>query len=259
MKKHSWMKKITLATILTAMVTTLVPTSGIIPAFEATKVEAATAKQYTATANLNLRAGASTKHKSLVTIPKGKAVTFVSASGSWYKVKYGTKTGYVSSKYLKVVTPKKVTKNPAVKKPTVKWMAQSQATTILRKTLDKNNQLVSFDNIVIEVDFYNKSDAKAGMGIDSRTYFSAIDVKPTDFGQKEYDLYKVLLKQMDLAISAFSETQLGVGTSDSKRMTADIKKFTAYSRKDDKTLKTYSGKTYEFWQMGGLVMIEFKK
>ena len=37
----------------------------------------------------------------MVTIPKGKQVSYVSKSGSWSKVKYGSKSGYVSSKYLK--------------------------------------------------------------------------------------------------------------------------------------------------------------
>lgn len=58
-------------------------------------------KQYQTTTNLNMRSGASTKHKVLTTIPKGKKVTYVSKSGSWYKVKYGKRTGFVSSKYLK--------------------------------------------------------------------------------------------------------------------------------------------------------------
>ena len=59
---------------------------------------------YQTTGSVNLRAGASTKYKVIVTIPKGKNVTYLSKSGSWYKVKYGNKTGFVSSKYLKKAT-----------------------------------------------------------------------------------------------------------------------------------------------------------
>ena len=58
-------------------------------------------KVYTTTANLNLRTKASTSSAIVTTIPKGKTVTYVSKSGSWYKVKYGSKSGYVSSKYIK--------------------------------------------------------------------------------------------------------------------------------------------------------------
>ena len=59
-------------------------------------------KTYTATANVNLRAKASTNSSVLATVPKGKNITYLSKSGSWYKVKYGSRTGYVSAKYVKV-------------------------------------------------------------------------------------------------------------------------------------------------------------
>ena len=69
---------------------------------------------YQTTANVNLRAGASTKHKVIVTIPKGKNVTYISKSGSWYKVKYGNKTGFVSSTYLKKAPTSKPTTQTTV-------------------------------------------------------------------------------------------------------------------------------------------------
>ncbi|MBY6274190.1 MAG: hypothetical protein CW346_18730 [Bacillaceae bacterium] len=71
------------------------------------KADAATSIEYQTTANLNLRTGPSTKHKVITTIPKGKVVRYVSKSGSWYKVKYASITGYSSSKYLKKVTASK--------------------------------------------------------------------------------------------------------------------------------------------------------
>lgn len=66
-----------------------------------TTVEASSVTKYQTKENLNLRTGASTKHKRILTIPKGKLVAYVSKTGSWSKVKYGSKTGYVSTKYLK--------------------------------------------------------------------------------------------------------------------------------------------------------------
>jgi len=57
---------------------------------------------YETTANLNMRMDASTKAGIILTIPKGKQVTYVSESGAWFKVKYGSKEGWVSSSYLKV-------------------------------------------------------------------------------------------------------------------------------------------------------------
>ena len=65
--------------------------------------EAAAVTYYKTTSNLNMRSGASTKKSIIMTIPKGKQVTYISKSGSWFKVKYGSKTGYVSSTYLKKV------------------------------------------------------------------------------------------------------------------------------------------------------------
>lgn len=54
-----------------------------------------------ATANLSLRAGASTAKKRLLVIPKNAKVTVVSTSKGWSKVTYQGKTGYASAKYLK--------------------------------------------------------------------------------------------------------------------------------------------------------------
>ena len=67
--------------------------------------EASTITTYKTTANLNMRRGASTSYARILTIPKGKSVTYISKSGSWYKVKYNSSTGFVSSKYLTKVSP----------------------------------------------------------------------------------------------------------------------------------------------------------
>ncbi|WP_276674278.1 SH3 domain-containing protein, partial [Caldibacillus debilis] len=64
---------------------------------------------YQTTANLNMRTGPGTKYKVIFTIPKGKTVSATEKSGSWLKVSYTytskgksyTKTGWVSSSYLK--------------------------------------------------------------------------------------------------------------------------------------------------------------
>ncbi|RND01810.1 SH3 domain-containing protein, partial [Lysinibacillus halotolerans] len=66
--------------------------------------ETVTKSTYTTTANLNLRSTNSTKGSILLTIPKGKSVNYISKSGSWYKVSYNGKTGWVSSQYVKVTT-----------------------------------------------------------------------------------------------------------------------------------------------------------
>ncbi|RKO61751.1 polysaccharide deacetylase family protein [Caldibacillus debilis] len=81
------------------------------------KANATTFEKYQTTANLNMRTGPSTRYRIITTIPKGKVVTYVSKSGSWYKVKYGSKTGYSSSKYLKKVTASKTSASKGYKVP----------------------------------------------------------------------------------------------------------------------------------------------
>ncbi|WP_214688436.1 SH3 domain-containing protein [Exiguobacterium sp. s163] len=59
-----------------------------------------TSVSYKTTRSLALKSGRSTKYKTLTTIPKGKSVKYVKAYGSWTKVSYGSKTGYVPTKYI---------------------------------------------------------------------------------------------------------------------------------------------------------------
>ena len=102
---------------------------------------------YTTTANLNLRKTASTKGTILVTIPKGKTVSYLSKSGSWYKVRYGTKTGYVSSQYIKITkktTSSTTSASTSIKSTKFKTSAnlnmRSKASTSssIRKKIPKN-------------------------------------------------------------------------------------------------------------------------
>lgn len=69
--------------------------------FAGEKIATVASKKYKTTAALNMRKGASTKYKRVAVLPKGATVTYVGKKGSWYKVSYKGKKGYVSSKYLK--------------------------------------------------------------------------------------------------------------------------------------------------------------
>lgn len=88
----------------------------------------------TTTANLNLRAGSSTKHKVIRTIPKGKTVNVsATASNGWYKVSYAGKTGWISNKYTKVAAST-APKQPAPKgASTVKLWVTASANVNIRK------------------------------------------------------------------------------------------------------------------------------
>jgi len=78
---------------------------------------------YSTTNALNLRSGASTKHKVMLTIPKGKTVGMKSNGKSWSKVTYSGKTGYVSSKYVKKTT--KTVKESKIKTLKVKTKSKT--------------------------------------------------------------------------------------------------------------------------------------
>ena len=51
--------------------------------------------------SLNIRAKANTDSKVIGSVKKGATVTILGTSGSWYKIKRGSKTGYVAKKYVK--------------------------------------------------------------------------------------------------------------------------------------------------------------
>ncbi|WP_417217609.1 D-alanyl-D-alanine carboxypeptidase family protein [Arthrobacter sp.] len=54
------------------------------------------------TANLNLRSGAGTRYRVLATVRRGSAVRLTGQrSGPWYQVKHGSRTGWMSSRYLR--------------------------------------------------------------------------------------------------------------------------------------------------------------
>ena len=67
-------------------------------------VEAATIKGTVTATTLNIRSGPSTNYKVVATIKKGATVSIISSKTSWYKITSGTKTGWVSSKYIRKST-----------------------------------------------------------------------------------------------------------------------------------------------------------
>ena len=52
------------------------------------------------TTRVHFRTGASTKHSSMGVLAKGTKVTYLETVGSWTKVQYNSKTGYIHSDYL---------------------------------------------------------------------------------------------------------------------------------------------------------------
>ena len=71
-----------------------------------TPAAATAADTATTTAKVVLRKAADKESKALQTLPEGEEVTVLSKDGSWYKVRYGSYTGYIMKKYLNVTTAK---------------------------------------------------------------------------------------------------------------------------------------------------------
>lgn len=68
-----------------------------------TVAKTSTTQTYIANENVNMRSAMTTTAPIVTTIPKGATVTYVSthgATGSWFKVTYGGKTGYVAQRYF---------------------------------------------------------------------------------------------------------------------------------------------------------------
>ncbi|GEK35159.1 C40 family peptidase [Kurthia sibirica] len=100
--------------IITGALALTVAFTGVTPqeasaASKSTKVS----KSYYTTAALNMRTDAGAKKKRILTVPKGKklhATAKKSASGTWYKVSYKGKKGWVSGSYLSSKKGKKIKK-----------------------------------------------------------------------------------------------------------------------------------------------------
>lgn len=88
------------------------------------------------TSGLNLRTGASVKHKVIKVIPKAKEVTLLKKSGSWSQVRYGKTSGWVNASYLKpkgvsVVKSTKTVKTPGYPAPVSKIKGAKYAEGVL--------------------------------------------------------------------------------------------------------------------------------
>ena len=108
MKKHKL-----LTSILTGALALTVGFTGVATEQQASAASSKTtkvSKNYYTKAALNMRTGPTTKAKRVLTIPKGKKVYAYqrkTVSGTWYKVKYNGKVGWVSGKYLSSKKAKK--------------------------------------------------------------------------------------------------------------------------------------------------------
>lgn len=120
---------------------TKVPTKKAVVVKTAVKSAATkTTTMYVTARSLNVRTGPSTRYRVVTTVKKNQAVSVIS-KGSWDKIKVGSKTGYVSAKYL-------TTRKPAAPKAPTNYAAKL-------KTVGSNKQL-----ILVTANGYNTSYAQ---------------------------------------------------------------------------------------------------
>ena len=83
----------------------------------------------TQSGGLNVRTGAGTSYGKQATLYKGEAVLLLSSTGDWSRVLYhGTKTGYVSSRYLSAFYPEISLWVPNLKQMDERWSSKTIGT-----------------------------------------------------------------------------------------------------------------------------------
>jgi len=120
--------------IFVAMIVCIAGVQMVKPAYAATSKT-----KYVTASSLNVRAGASTKYKSVTTIKKNQAVKVTQSKGSWDRITVGSKTGWASNQYL-------TTKKPTVTttaKATSKTMYVTASTLNLRSGPSTKNKVVA--------------------------------------------------------------------------------------------------------------------
>ena len=86
--------------LIAALAVGILSPAGIaVPGIRAENVQAA--EYRTTTTALNMRTGAGTNYKVILAIPAGNQVQVLAKPGTWFKVRYNGRTGYVNSKYLR--------------------------------------------------------------------------------------------------------------------------------------------------------------
>lgn len=132
------------------------------------------------TDNLNMRGGAGTTYPRILTIPKGSEVTVLSESGGWANIKYNNQEGYVSSNFLKTVTP-----NPEVKPEEIptegKDMRMVTGNLYMRTEPDGNSSVITIleKGTIVEVESLTNQWAKitynGQVGYASTNFMTPVD------------------------------------------------------------------------------------
>lgn len=162
------------------------------------------------TATVHLKERRHSKSKTLITVPKGKPVQYVKAYGSWSKVKYRGKTGYVPARKLS-------TSNAATK------LGNPTQEAIIDKL--KTNKLISYKYEPVSKNYYiyyipegkKWSLVSAVIMNDTKAPIGSISVHPTNrLGKPKDAEYEKDKTDFESVILTIAEAFYGKDSSDSK-------------------------------------------
>ena len=108
--------------------------------FNMPTVEAANVRDGQTTVNLNMRQGAGTNHRIIRTLPKGTKLKILSERNGWMKVRVGKQEGFVSAKFVRVITA--APKPPANSSSTKVRDGQTTANLNMRRGAGTNHSVI---------------------------------------------------------------------------------------------------------------------
>lgn len=204
---------------------------------------------YTTKKKVSLKSGRSQSYKSLKTIEARKTVSYIKGYGTWAKVKYAGKTGYVQTNtlnkkttmvQLKPTVKKKVPK-AVVGKPMSRTAAEKHLLPYMRKSGANTLKVKSNNHEVVTIVLKSKTSGKAELLLDTVSYRTMRQITPSLFGRKVYDAEKKMLRTTDAVLKRYVESQFGVNTAASRQALSTIKT-TAFVKKNVNKTVVIGGK-----------------
>ncbi|WP_455543795.1 SH3 domain-containing protein, partial [Intestinibacter sp.] len=124
-----------------------------------TKVGIVTQTKYVNTTGLNMRSGPATTYSLITTISKNTQVEVISVENGWAKIKYNSKTGYVSNQYLSNTKVEVVTQTKYVNTTGLNMRSGPATTYSIITTLSKNTQVgvISVENGWAKINYNSKT------------------------------------------------------------------------------------------------------
>ena len=167
----------------------------------------------TLTAKVVLRKSADADSKALQTLPEGDEVDVLNISGTWYKVSYGSYTGYVMKKYVKVDSSSAVANADKIK-------ALGDAPGALHIG-DEGNDVKKLQKALALLGYYDlNADGKYGEGTTTAValYQQAEELEPDGIAGKSTikSIFGSCAKKADITVSGETDAKTAESTATPK-------------------------------------------